>query len=232
MQRLCGVALVGGIYEHILPLAIGTGCNGKTVLCETVRCVLGEYGMAAPQGLLMVKRFQGHSTETADLFRKRLVIVSETNDDSRLNEGLVKSLTGGEAIRARRMREDNWEFNPTHTLLLVTNHRPIVKGRDVGIWRRLRLIPFNAQIVAEQQDAHLAEKLRAEYPAILAWMVRGSLDWQQGGLQEPQEVLVATDQYKAEQDVLGGFIDDCCLVGAEFRVKSAMGFPPLTDPVF
>jgi len=221
VQRLCGVALVGHIYEHILPMAIGVGCNGKSVLCETVRSVFGHYAMAAPQGLLMVKRFQTHSTETADLFRKRLVIVSETNDDSRLNEGLVKSLTGGEAIRARRMREDNWEFDPTHTLLLVTNHRPIVRGRDVGIWRRLRLIPFNAQIAAEKQDAKLAEKLRAEYPAILAWMVQGCLDWQQGGLQEPQEVLLATDEYKAEQDVLGSFVDECCMLSNSFRVKAS-----------
>ncbi len=156
-----------------------------------------------------------------DLFRKRFVVVSETDDGARLNEGLVKSLTGGEVIRARRMRENNWEFTPTHTLLLVTNHRPVVKGRDVGIWRRLRIIPFDAQIAAEKQDAHLAEKLRAEYPAILQWMVAGCLDWQQGGLREPREVLLATDEYKTEQDVLGSFVEECCMIGNSYRIKSS-----------
>lgn len=220
VQRLCGVALVGHVYEHVLPMAIGVGCNGKSVLTETIHSVLGDYAMTATQGLLVIKRFQSHSTEVADLFRKRLVIVSETSDGSRLNEGLVKSLTGGDQIRARRMREDNWQFTPSHTLLLVTNHRPVVTGRDHGIWRRIRLIPFNATIAAEKQDARLAERLRDEHPAILAWMVQGCLDWQQGGLQEPDEVLLATNEYKAQQDILGSFIDECCLVGDAYRVKS------------
>lgn len=219
VQRLCGVALVGKVIEHILPMAIGVGCNGKSVFCETIRSLLGDYAMAAPQGLLMVKRNQAHSTEVADLSRKRLVTLSETNDGSRLDEGLVKSLTGGDAIRARRMREDNWEFVPTHTLILSTNHRPVVKGQDVGIWRRIRLIPFNAQIAAERQDPHLTEKLRAEWPAILLWMVAGCLDWQQNGLCEPDEVKLATNEYKAEQDILGSFITDCCLIGPSYRVK-------------
>jgi len=221
VQRLCGVALVGHIYEHILPIAIGVGSNGKSVLCETIRAVLGDYSMAAAQGILVASRNQKHSTEVADLFRKRLVIVSETDDGAKLNEGLVKSLTGGEAIRARRMREDNWQFEPTHTVLLVTNHKPVVKGTDHGIWRRLRIIPFNATIAAEKQDKRLTEKLRVEHPAILRWMVEGCLAWQQGGLQEPTEVLLATSEYKVEQDVLGGFVSDHCLTGEAYRVKSS-----------
>ncbi len=221
VQRLCGVALVGHIYEHILPIAIGTGCNGKSVLCETIRAVLGDYAMAAAQGILIAKRNQQHSTEVADLFRKRLVIVSETDDGAKLNEGLVKTLTGGEAIRARRMREDNWQFDPSHTILLVTNHRPVVKGTDHGIWRRLRIIPFNATIAAEKQDKQLTEKLRAEHPAILRWMVEGCLAWHRDGLQEPAEVMLATKEYKSDQDTLGVFVDDCCMVGAAYQIKCA-----------
>jgi putative DNA primase/helicase len=221
VQRLCGLALVGHVYEHILPIAIGTGSNGKTVFTETIRSVLGDYAMVATQGLLLVKKHQTHSTEVADLFRKRLVIVSETNDGSRLDEGLVKTLTGGEAIRARRMREDNWQFVPSHTLLLVTNHRPVVKGTDCGIWRRIRLVPFNAHIAPEKQDPALVEKLKPEYPGILRWMVQGCLAWQRGGLQEPPEVLGATGEYRAQQDVLGQFVDDCCIVGGSYQIQAS-----------
>ena len=221
VQRLCGLALVGGVYENILPFSYGIGANGKTVFWEAVRGAMGDYAMAAPAGLLMQRRFEAHSTEVADLFRKRLVIVSETSDGARLNEGLVKTLTGGEVIRARRMRQDHFEFEPTHTLALISNHRPVVSGRDDGIWRRIRLVPFEAQIPPERQDRRLSEKLREEYPAILWWMVQGCLDWQRGGLQEPDEVKLATDSYKREQDVIGAFIDECCMVGVSYQVKSA-----------
>jgi putative DNA primase/helicase len=220
VQRLCGVALVGHIREHILPIAIGCGSNGKSVFTETARSVLGDYSMVASQGLLMVKKYQAHATEVADLFRRRLVIVSETNDGERLNEGLIKVLTGGEAVRARRMREDFWQFEPSHTILLVSNHRPIVSGTDTGIWRRLRIIPFNARIATERQDNRLTEKLREEWPAILKWMVGGCLEWQRIGLSDPDEVLDATGGYRADQDVLGGFIADCCMTNGTFRVQS------------
>lgn len=221
VQRLLGLALVGHVYEHVLPIAIGTGSNGKTVLLETACGVMGDYAMVATQGLLLVKKHQAHSTEVADLFRKRLVVVTETNDGARLDEGLVKSFTGGESIRARRMREDNWQFTPSHTLLMVTNHRPVVKGTDNGIWRRLRLVPFNAQIPPEKQDPSLAEKLKSEYPGILRWMVQGCLNWQLDGLNEPPEVLLATGGYRAEQDVLGAFLDDCCIIGGSYQIQAS-----------
>lgn len=166
--------------------------------------------MQAPSGLMMAKRNEGHPTELADLFGKQLIVIAETKDGQRLDEGLVKAVTGGDRIRARRMRENFWEFAPTHLPIVVTNHKPTVRGEDYGIWRRLRLVPFNVTIPPERQDKHLVEKLRHELPAILKWMVEGCLAWQRGGLAEPPCVAAATDAYKADSDILGLWIADCC----------------------
>ena len=145
------------------------------------------------------------------MFGKRLACCIETNEGQRFNESLVKDLSGGDRQRARRMREDYWEFEPTHKLVLAVNHKPVVRGTDHGIWRRLRLVPFIVTIPDEEQDKQLPEKLVAEYPGILAWAVRGCLDWQKNGLQCPDEVKIATEEYKNQQDILGEFIRECCI---------------------
>lgn len=178
-----------------------------------------DYALKAPAGLLMVKRNDSHPTERADLFRKRLVVCSETEQGKRLAESLVKDLTGGERIRARRMREDFWEFSPTHKMILCTNHKPEIKSTDHAIWRRPWLVPFMVTIPEGQQDKRLPDKLRAEAQGILAWAVRGCRDWQQDGLGLPEEVRAATAQYREEQDVLAAFLSDCCQIGPEHKAK-------------
>lgn len=212
VQRLLGMSLVGDVHEHILPVFFGAGANGKSVWLETVCGLLGtDYAMSASTHLLLVTKSARHPTELADLHGKRLVSAVETADDSRLSESLVKKLTGGDSIRARRMQEDFWQFRPSHTVILATNHRPIIRGTDHGIWRRIHLVPFTVTIPDHEQDKQLTNKLRREWPAILRWAVAGCLDWQHRGLQAPDEVICATSSYKAEMDLLSKFIDDCCV---------------------
>ena len=220
-KRMCGVALCGHVQEHIVLINYGVGGNGKSVVWGAVRGAMGDYAISANQELLMATRQQSHSTNQADLFRVRLAEATESDDGARFNEAVLKRLTGGDTIRARRMREDNFEFEPSHLLVLSTNHRPEVKGTDNGVWRRIRLLPFEAVITPKKQDKRLPEKLKAEYPAILQWMADGCLEWQEMGLNEPPEVMAATDQYRAEQDILGQFVSDRCMVGTNYRVKCA-----------
>ncbi len=211
VQRVCGICLTGDASEQILLVYHGVGANGKSVLLNTQLAMMGlDYAMQAPPDLLMAKSQDSHPTERADLFGKRLVCSIETEDGRRLAESLVKSLTGGDRIRARRMHEDFWEFTPSHKLILACNHRPVIRGTDYGIWRRIRLIPFNVVIPAEEQDKNLAAKLAAELQGILAWAVQGCMDWQRHGLSEPAEVVDATASYRVEQDALAEFISQRC----------------------
>lgn len=222
-QRLCGYALTGVIRDHILPVAYGLGANGKSTMLGTIMDVLGtDYAMKAPPDMLMSKQQEGHPTDRTDLFGKRLVVAIESEMGRRLNETMVKELTGGDKIRARRMREDFWEFDPTHTLLLVTNHKPVIRGTDNGIWRRLRLIPFKVQVTGDKADKAMPEKLRAEFPGILAWCVKGCLDWQAQGLAEPPCVTAATKEYRQEQDVIGAFLEEHTIIASVAKVKSGI----------
>jgi putative DNA primase/helicase len=219
-QRLCGYALVGLIRDHVMPVAYGDGSNGKSTILGTLLEVFGpDYAMKAPASFLMAKVHDPHPTDRADLFRKRLVVAIETEDGRRLDETMVKELTGGDDIRARRMREDHWQFKPTHTLFMATNHRPTIRGTDHGIWRRLKLVPFSVKVDGEKADTTMAEKLRAEFPGILAWCVRGCSAWQEVGLNEPDSVRIATDDYRAEQDVLGTFLADRTIRGPGARTR-------------
>jgi P4 family phage/plasmid primase-like protien len=220
VQRLCGYALVGVIRDHIMPIAYGKGSNGKSTILGTLLETFGpDYAMKCPPDMLMAKKNDSHPTERTDLFRKRLVVAIESDTGRRLNETMVKELTGGDRIRARRMREDNWEFKPTHTLMMATNHKPTIRGSDLGIWRRLKLIPFTVSVEGAKDDKSMPEKLLKELPGILAWCVRGCLKWQEKGLDEPEKVKEATKQYRLEQDVLASFLEEHTLQGPNYRVK-------------
>jgi P4 family phage/plasmid primase-like protien len=221
IRRLAGYFLTGVVREHILPIAHGVGANGKSTLLNALLDVLGPYGMKAPADLLMLKRHAGHPTELADLRGKRLVVAAETAEDGRLNEALVKELTGGDVIRARRMREDFWEFRPTHKVVVGTNHRPTVTGNDLGIWRRLQLIPFDVVIPPDERDATLPDRLRAEAGGILAWAVRGCLEWQEAGLNPPGIITVATEEYRSTEDTIANFFTEGCVILPEARVRSS-----------
>jgi P4 family phage/plasmid primase-like protien len=216
VQRLCGYCLTGDVSEHLFPVFWGSGGNGKGTLLETARAVMGsDYGMAAKADFLLVRHGEHHPTELADLFGKRLVICQETGDGRRLNEPLMKWLTGGDRLRARRMREDAWEFTASHKLILVSNYKPEIRGMDIGLWRRLRLIPFTVTFEGERKDPRIGDRLRAEAPGILGWMVRGCLAWQRDGMGAPQSVQVATAEYREEQDAIGDFILEECVTGSQ-----------------
>lgn len=210
VQRMLGMALTGDISEQFLFICHGTGANGKSVLLDTVAAIVGDYAGSAAPDLLVSGKHSEHPTELADLQGRRLVVASETEHGAPLRLQLVKRLTGDARIKARRMRQDFFEFPRTHKLVLVTNNRPRVQEDSEAVWRRLRLIPFNVTIPAEERDAKLIDKLRGESAGILAWLVQGCLNWQHNGLQSPRAVLAATAAYRDESDPLADFIQDCC----------------------
>jgi putative DNA primase/helicase len=210
LQRLGGMCLTADISEQGLWLPYGGGANGKTVLTDTWTGILGDYAGEAPPDLLLMRSNPEHPTEIADLCGRRLVVASETDEGRRLRVQLVKRLTGNSRLKARYMRGDYFEFARTHKLILATNNKPIIKETTLAIWRRIKLVPFNVTIPLEEQDRHLADKLRAEWPGVLNWLLRGCLAWQRDGLDTPTEVVAATDTYQAEQDPLAEFFDSCC----------------------
>jgi len=222
VQRALGYSITGDVGEQVLFFPYGRGANGKSTLLAAVHGTIGpDYAMQAADGMLLTKNSDAHPTEMADLFGKRFVTSIEVETGRRLAEARVKGLTGSDPVRARRMRQDFWEFLPTHKLWLAANHKPSIQGTENAIWRRIRLIPFNVVIAAAEQDKGLPGKLAAERPGILAWLVRGCLAWQREGLGKPTAVEAATAGYRAEMDVLGTFIEDCCIVGPEFTAKAA-----------
>jgi len=221
IQQLLGLSLVGSVHEHILPILWGGGANGKSVLLETWMRVLGpDYSMKAPQDLLMACRGTSHPTELADLFGKRFVAVVESGQGRRLDEARCKELSGGDRVRARHVNKDFFEFTPSHTAFMATNHRPVVQGTDEGIWRRLRMVPFRVTIPVEEQDKHLVDKLEAEAGHILKWAVQGLLSWRKSGLREPSEVQIATGSYRDSQDVIKDFLAEKCVAGGDGRVDA------------
>jgi len=222
VRRLVGYCLTGSTQEHVLPFLHGVGANGKSTFLNTVLALLGvDYAIKAPTDLLLAKKNEGHPTALADLFGKRFVACIEAEDGRRLAESLVKELTGGDRIRARRMREDFWEFQATHKIWLAANHKPQVRGTDHGIWRRIKLVPFTVIIPEDRQDKTLPVKLLGELPGILNWALIGCAEWQRDGLGEPPMVKAATAEYRNEMDVLGDFIAERCLVGAGCEVGAS-----------
>ncbi len=174
LQRLCGYWLTGSTREEKLTIVYGIGGNGKTKFIETVRGCLGhDYATGVAMETLIATHGEQHPTDLADLRGKRLAIATETEEGRRLAESKVKMLTGGDRIRARHMRQDFFEFNPTHKIVIVGNHRPALRNVDEAMRRRVLLIPFDVVIPPNERDPQLAEKLAAERPAILAWMIEG-----------------------------------------------------------
>ena len=208
LRRFAGYALTGSIEEHAFVFGYGTGANGKGVFTGTVQGVLGDYANTVPTEMLMVTRNERHPTELARLGGVRLAIGSETEVGRTWAQGRIKSLTGGDRIAARFMRQDFFEFDPTFKLFIVGNRKPSLRGVDEGIRRRLHLVPFIVKIPAAEQDPKLPEKLRAEWPGILRWAIDGCLEWQERGLDPPGAVLAATDEYLAGEDAVGRWLEE------------------------
>ena len=213
LARLIGHALEGRVVEHILPIFHGDGANGKGTFINAVLTALGDYGDAADPELLNARTFDAHPTGVADLFGLRLAVLHETDAGRKLAEGTVKRLTGGDRLKARRMREDFWHFEPSHTFVMLTNHRPDVGGQDEGIWRRLRLVPWAVVVPPDERDEYLGDRLRLEADHVLSWIVRGYQDWREHGFTEPAAVTSATADYRADSDALGRFLETECMTG-------------------
>jgi putative DNA primase/helicase len=224
VQRYMGYALLGTVTEHVLGIFYGAGANGKGTLTGVVDYVLGDYAITPDPELLAERSGNFHPTSAASLFGARLAVVQEFDEGRRLAEGTVKRLTGGDPISARRMREDFWEFDPSHTFVLATNYRPVVRGTDEGIWRRLRLIPFDVVIPESERDGKLPERLRLEADGVLAWLVEGYRDWQARGLDEPEAVRQANAEYRADSDAIGRFLAEKCTTVGMASVKSSRLF--------
>lgn len=213
VHRFAGYSLTGDVREQLLLFGHGSGANGKSTMFGMLRQLAGDYGVQLDPELLTAGLHEHHPTGLTDLRGARLVTTTETEAGKRLAEALVKSLTGGDPIRARRMRMDYFEFMPTHHIWLAGNHLPPIRGTDLGIWRRIALVPFDVTFEGEKQDAELPTKLAAEARGILAWAIRGCLDWQREGLRVPERVKAATAKYRAAQDHVGRFLAECCVTG-------------------
>ncbi len=208
LQRLCGYALVGEVVEHVLVFVYGLGANGKSTFVNTVAGILGSYGQTAPMDTFTETAGAQHPTDLAMLRGARLVTATETEDGRRWAAAKIKVLTGGDRIAARFMRQDFFEFVPQFTLIISGNHKPGLRAVDEAMRRRMHLIPFTQTIPAHERDTGLPKALQAEWPAILQWMIDGCLEWQRTGLNPPAAVSAATEDYLADEDVLGQWLDE------------------------
>jgi putative DNA primase/helicase len=221
VRRAFGYSLTGSTREQVIFVFWGTGANGKSTLLETIRSGLADYACTADSSLLMAKTHDGARNDVARLAGIRLVSTGETEAGRYLAEALVKQLTGGDKVTARFLYSEFFEYDAQFKLILATNHKPTIRGTDNAIWRRIRLVPFKVTIPEGEQDKALPQKLRRELPGILAWAVRGCLEWRKAGLGQPDEVIAATEAYREEMDIIGGFLKDRCFQRADLQEAAA-----------
>lgn len=216
-KRLAGYGITGSVREQCLPFLFGGGRNGKSTALKAILDTIGNYGRQAAPDLLTYSKESRHPTEIADLYGARFVASVEVEEGKRLAEVLLKQMTGGDRLKGRKMKQDFFEFAPTHKVFLAANHKPIIKGTDTAIWRRILLIPFTVTIPEEEVDRDLPDKLHAERGGILRWLVEGCLEWQRDGLKPPKAVRAATEAYRSEMDTLAAFLADCCTVASNTK---------------
>ncbi len=207
LQRWAGYCLTGVTYEHKYGFIYGEGGRGKGTFINVMMGVLASYHKDSPMETFVASHNDRHPTELAALAGARLVTASETEAGKRWDEAKLKRMTGGDPITARAMREDFFTYRPQFKLTFMGNYRPEIRNLDFAMQRRTLLIPFDHKPATP--DLRLGEKLEAEYPQILAWMIEGCLAWQRDGLQPPKVVLAATDDYFVESDPFGQWLDEC-----------------------
>lgn len=212
IQKAVGYTLTGSTAEQCTFFLYGTGKNGKSTFLDVIRDVFGDYAANIQPETIMVKSNQSSAinSDIARLKGARLVTSVEPNEGVRINEGLLKQLTGDDTVTARKLYSEEFEFKPEFKLWMATNHKPIIRGTDTGIWRRIHMIPFTVQIPEEKVDRNLKHKLKAEMTAIFKWCVDGCLLWQKEGLKMPKAVLDSVREYRREMDVVSAFIEDRC----------------------
>ena len=216
IQRCVGYSLTGSNGEQCAYFLYGMGNNGKSTFLDTIADLLGDYAAnVQPETIMLQKSFTGGgaNSDIARLKSIRFVTSEEPTEGVRLNEGLLKQLTGGSRITCRFLYGDEFEYTPEFKIWIATNHKPVIRGTDLGIWRRIKLIPF--EVTIKNVDKNLRFKLRKEFPQILRWAVEGCIKWQQQGLNDPVSVQKATQNYKQEMDLLASFTEQCLIIDYE-----------------
>lgn len=221
IQKAVGYSATGSTAEQVMFLLLGSGRNGKSVFINTLRNILGSYAKQMSVESIVVHNSGGNAnSDIARLENTRLVTSSEANEGSRLDESLVKQLTGGDRILARFLYGKEFEYDPKFKIWMATNHLPFIRGTDEGIWRRLKVIPFSVQIPKDKVDKNLENKLKSEWTGILNWIVQGAIMWQREGLEDPEKVKNASRNYRQSMDPLEAFLDECCIAGGGYSIKT------------
>jgi len=223
LRRAVGYSMTGETGEHCYFLLHGSGANGKSTFVETIRALFGDYGMQSDFQTFLANKGTGNGSrhDIARLRGARLVTAVESDAGKRLAENIVKYLTGGDTVTARFLYSEHFEFAPTFKLWMATNNKPRIFGTDEATWRRVRLIPFTVTIPEEKRDAKLLEKLKAELPGILNWILAGLAEWRERGLDTPKAITQASEDYRQREDSLGRFIDDNLLADPESRISAS-----------
>jgi putative DNA primase/helicase len=223
VQRFVGYTLTGMTGEEVVCILWGTGANGKSTFRETVFALLGDYAVASDASLLVANKKGREATpELARLFGARLVTVNESQAGDQLSEARVKFITGHDTITARFLHENPFDFVPTHKTFMTTNHKPIVRGSDEGIWRRIHLWPLNYMFAAQERDVNFREKaLLPELSGLLNWALEGLRAYQREGLAPPRTVMEATNEYREDMDIVGAWIEERCNRDPEARVTTS-----------
>lgn len=240
VQRVIGYSMTAMTKEHCMFILYGHGRNGKNIFTEAISGVMGDYALNCPSSMFVQKQNPGIPNDVARLKGCRFATASETNQNVNLDEELIKQLTGNKIITARFLNREFFDFKATFKIFLATNHKPNIRGTDGGIWSRIQMIPFNMTVTPDKDDKNLAEKLTQEYSGILNWMIEGHNQWIKYGINVPETVKAATQIYREEEDDIGQFIKDQCIIikggfipAQEFRdrFKISMGYPKGTKPM-
>jgi putative DNA primase/helicase len=229
VQAAAGWAASGDISEQTMFILYGSGANGKSTFLNTLSYVLGNYSMSTQTETFMKRGNDQLSNDIARLRGARFVTTAEGDQGRRLSEPIIKQITGNDLMTARFLYGEYFSFIPTFKIFMATNHKPVIKGTDHGIWRRIKLIPFTNIIPAEKQDKHLEEKLKAESSGILNWLLEGFEIWREKGLAAPEIVTTATDEYRSEMDAIGNFLKERCVQGGGYSIRSRELFKNYQD---
>ena len=223
MWKAVGYSLTGDTTEQVFFILYGRGWNGKTTFLEVLLYVFGPYGHNTDMETFLASRYgSGHPTELAELAGKRFVIAVEPNRGRRLNEARLKALAGQDRRRGRFVYQRGFSWEPTEKVWLAVNDKPTVRDPSEGFWRKLHLVPFERQFKGDARDKELRQELKAEASGILRWAVEGCLSRQKAGLTPPEKVLAATQEYRAESDIVARFLEDSCILAPDAWVSSAM----------
>ena len=229
LQRLIGYALTGETSEHALVFFYGTGGNGKGVFLNTITKILADYAAIASIETFTACNSERHPTDMAMLRGARLVAAQETEEGRRWAESRIKAVTGGDPVTARFMRQDFFTYIPQFKLVIAGNHKPALRSVDEAMRRRMNMVPFTVTIPEAERDPRLPEKLEAEWPGILQWAIDGCLEWQRMGLSLPLAVAAATAEYFEDEDEMGTWINEACIVSPNVSDSSKSLFASWTS---